>query len=125
MGNGPELADKLSSILPSNYLIRLVDTASLSIAEQISIMRKTDYLIGVHGAGLSLSIFMPPHSVLHEILPKKNIKVLILMSALSGHRVYSDIIKAKLKIINNNDIYFFDPYDFAKNKARKQLSNSF
>ena len=84
LGNGPELADKLSSILPSNYLIRLVDTASLSVIEQISIMRKTDYLIGVHGAGLSLSIFMPSHSVLHEILPKKNIKVLILMSTLAG-----------------------------------------
>ena len=84
LGNGPELADKLSSILPNNYLIRLVDTASLPIIEQISIMRKTDYLIGVHGAGLSLSIFMPSHSVLHEILPKKNIKVLILMSALAG-----------------------------------------
>jgi hypothetical protein len=123
LGNGPELADKLSSILPRNYLIRLVDTASLSIAEQISIMRKTDYLIGVHGAGLSLSIFMPPHSVLHEILPKKNIKVLILMSALSGHRVYSDIIKAKLKIINNNDIYFFDPYDFAKNIQKRIKDN--
>ena len=68
----------------NHVFIRLVDTASLSIIEQISIMRKTDYLIGVHGAGLSLSIFMPSHSVLHEILPKKSIKVLILMSTLAG-----------------------------------------
>ena len=42
LGNGPELADKLSSILPNNYLVRLVDTASLSFSEQISIMRKTN-----------------------------------------------------------------------------------
>ena len=76
LGNGPELADKLSSILSKNYLIRLVDTASLSIIDQISIMRKTDYLIGIHGAGLSLSIFMPTHSILHEILPKKIINFL-------------------------------------------------
>ena len=45
------------------------------------------------------------------------------MSALSGHRVYSDIIKAKLKIINNNDIYFFDPYDFAKNIQKRIKDN--
>ena len=73
LGNGPELADQLSFILPKNYLIRLVDTSSLSISEQISIMRQTDYLIGVHGAGLSLSIFMPSNAILYEILPKKKI----------------------------------------------------
>jgi hypothetical protein len=124
LGNGPELADKLSSILPKNYLIRLIDTASLSIIDQIAIMRKTDYLIGVHGAGISLSIFMPSHSILHEILPKKNIKVLVLMSALSGHKIYSDIIKSDLKLINNNDIYFFDKDEFAE-KALKHIKNNF
>ena len=120
LGNGPELADKLSAIVPKNYLIRLVDTASLPIIEQISIMRKTDYLIGVHGAGLSLSIFMPYQSVLYEILPKKNIKVLDLMSALSGHKVYSDVIKSELKIINNNQVYFFDSNQFIQ-KAIKYI----
>ena len=114
LGNGPELVNKLASALPKNFLVRLVDTASLSIIEQISIMRKTNYLIGVHGAGLSLSIFMPHNSVLYEILPKKNIKSLLIMSALSGHKVYSDIIKSKKKIINNNDVFFFDPNDFIK-----------
>jgi hypothetical protein len=42
LGNGPKLADKLSSLLPKNILIRLVDTASLHMREQISILRKTD-----------------------------------------------------------------------------------
>ena len=120
LGNGPELADKLSSMIPKNYLIRLVDTASLSIIQQISIMRKTDYLIGVHGAGLSLSIFMPPQSVLYEILPKKNIKVLVLMSALSGHKIYSDIVKSTRKIINDNEVYYFDLNDFEE-KVIKHL----
>ena len=73
-----------------NILIRLVDTASLSFSEQISIMRKTDYLIGIHGAGLSLSIFMPYESILHEVLPFKCNSLLTLMSALSGHVTYSD-----------------------------------
>ena len=123
LGNGPELADVLASILPNNYLIRLVDTASLSIFQQISIMRKTDYLIGVHGAGLSLSIFMPLQSVFYEILPKQNIKVLALMSALSGHKVYRDIIKSKLEIINDNEVYYFDPKDFSE-KALKHLKEN-
>jgi hypothetical protein len=75
LANGQELADKLASILPKNILIRLIDTASLSISEQISIMRKTDYLVGIHGAGLCLSIFMPNESILHELLPRKYINI--------------------------------------------------
>jgi hypothetical protein len=123
LGNGPELADKLASVLPKNYLIRLVDTASLSIVDQISIMRKTDYLIGIHGAGLTLSIFMPPKSILYEILPENNIKVLVLTSALSGHKIYSDILKSELKVINNNDIYFFDEQEFVENSLKHIKEN--
>ena len=115
LGNAIELTDKLSSILPKNYLVRLVDTASLSIIEQISIMRKTDYLIGIHGAGLSLSIFMPTQSVLYEILPKSNNKDPVVMSSLSGHKTYSDILKSKNKCINNNEFIFFDVSEFINN----------
>lgn len=43
LANGQELVDNLANFLPKNILIRLVDTASLSIIEQISLMRKTDY----------------------------------------------------------------------------------
>jgi hypothetical protein len=91
LANGQEIADKLASILPKNILIRLVDTASFSIVEQIAIMRKTDYLVGIHGAGLCLSIFMPHDSIIHEIVPKKCISVVTLMSSLSGHMTYSDL----------------------------------
>lgn len=109
LGNGLEIADKLALILhKKNYLIRLVDTATLSIKEQISIMKKTDYFIGIHGAGLSLSIFMPKQSILHEILPKGNNKDPIVMSSLSGHKTYSDILKSESKIINDNEFIFFD-----------------
>ena len=44
LGNGPELSEKLSRILPHNFLIKLVDTASLPITQQISIIKGTDYL---------------------------------------------------------------------------------
>ena len=115
LGNGIEIADKLALVLQEkNYLIRLVDTATLSIIKQISIMRKTDYFIGIHGAGLSLSIFMPNQSILHEILPKGNNKDPIVMSSLSGHKTYSDILKSGSKIINDNEYIFFDVSEVIK-----------
>ncbi len=124
LGNGPELADKLEKIIPSNFLIRLVDTASLSIIEQISLMKNTDYFIGIHGAGLALSIFMPNNSILHEILPYKKNQLLILMSKLSGHKTYSDIIKKRIKIIDKNEYIFFNENDFA-NCVLKRLKENY
>ena len=125
LGNGPELADKLSSILPNNYLIRLVDTASLSIISQISIMRKTDLLIGIHGAGLSLSIFLPTKSILYEILPKENNKDPIVMSSLSGHKTYSDILKSENKIVNDSELIFFNIPEFIKKTMEHIRENYF
>jgi len=125
LANGKELADKLASFLPKNILIRLVDTASLSISEQISIMRKTDYLIGIHGAGLCLSVFMPSESILHEILPKKYNSLITLMSTLSGHVTYSDLIKYKKNNYGGNENLFFEPDDFVKNVLNHMLQNNF
>ena len=124
LANGPDLAEKLASVLPNNYLIRLVDTASLSFIKQISIMRKTNYLIGIHGAGLTLSIFMPSQSILYEILPKENIKDLILMSSLSGHKTYSDVLKSESKHINSNELIYFDISEFINNTLRHIKENS-
>ena len=45
------------------------------------------------------------------------------MSALSGHKVYRDIIKSKLEIINDNEVYYFDPKDFSE-KALKHLKEN-
>lgn len=124
LGNGPELADKLEQIIPRNFLIRLVDTASLSITQQISLMKNTDYFIGIHGAGLALSIFMPNSSILHEILPYKKNKLLSLMSKLSGHKTYSDIINNRIKIIDKNEYIFFNENDFA-NCVLKRLKENY
>ncbi len=114
LGNGPELTNRIASILPNNYLVRLIDTASLNIIEQIAIMKKTDYFIGVHGAGLSLSVFMPKQSVLQEILPYKRNKLLLLMSKLSGHKTFADIIKNEIKFIDTNEYIYFNEDDFIK-----------
>lgn len=122
LANGQELADKLASILPKNILIRLVDTASLSISDQISLMRKTDYLVGIHGAGLCLSIFMSQGSILQEVLPWKPISVVTMMSAMSGHITYSDLIKSKDK---NKKNISFKPEFFAKSVLNHMLENNF
>ena len=112
LGNAPELAEKLASQLPDDILVRLIDTASLPIEEQISIMRKTDYFIGIHGAGLVLSIFLPKESILDEIL--SNMQGLSSMSRLSGHKTYTDYIKHNIKIIDDNENFFFDANDFVR-----------
>jgi len=112
LGNGPELADKLASKLPKNILLRLIDTAALPISQQISILRETDYYVGIHGAGLTLSIFAPNHCILHEVLPDINMIGLVLMGALSGHKTYSDIIQSDIKDIDGNKNVFFEPDAF-------------
>ena len=118
LGNGPELADKLSSLLPKNILLRLIDTARLPIKQQISIMRNTDYFVGIHGAGLSLSIFAPQNCIYHEVLHVPNMNGLELFAALSGHKVYKDIIAANVKYIDGNENIFFNVDEFAKTVVR-------
>ena len=125
LGNGIELADKLALALPKNYLIRLINTASLTIIEQISLMRKTDLLIGVHGAGITLAIFMPSKSILYEFLPKENNKDPIFISSLSGHKTYSIILKSKHKIINKNEVLFFNSNEFVESVLRLIKENNF
>jgi hypothetical protein len=109
IGNGPEMIEKLSEILPKHILIRLIDTASLSLTQQISLMRKTDIYVGVHGAGLMLSAFMPTTSILVELSLLKKTHNLVLMSRLSGHKTYSYIMDAPTKEINGSQYIFFDP----------------
>ena len=125
LGNGPELAEILGNVLPNDCLIRLVDTASLPITQQISIIKNTDYFIGVHGAGLTLSIFMPIKSIFHEIHPFKKNKLLLLLSKLSGHKSYADIIKSSIKNIDNNEYIFFDESAFVKNVIKHMRQNNF
>ena len=49
--------------------INLVNFASLSFAEQLQTVRRTDVLAGVHGAGLTHAIFLPSASAVVEIMP--------------------------------------------------------
>lgn len=125
LGNATQLIDKLASCLPGNVLVRLVDTAQLNISEQISIMKKTDYFIGVHGAGLFLSIFMPINSILQEISFGKKTTNLLKMSRLSGHIAYGDVIKANIESISDNEYIFFDSNNLTITILEHMKKNNF
>ena len=125
LGNGPELAEKLAKKLPKDFLVRLVDTAGMTTREQISLMKKTDYLVGMHGAGLILGIYMSNKSILHEVLPARNMPVLTFMSALSGHRTYSDILRSTMKYIDDSEYFFFREGHFVRKVLLHMRENNY
>jgi protein O-GlcNAc transferase len=49
--------------------IQVVDFAAMTFPEQLKTIHHTDILVGVHGAGLTHAMFLPPHSTVVEILP--------------------------------------------------------
>jgi protein O-GlcNAc transferase len=54
----------------SEVFIQLIDFAVLPFQEQIQIIRGTDVLVGVHGAGLTHGLWLPQRSAMVEILPE-------------------------------------------------------
>ena len=52
-------------------------------------------------------------------------KGLALMSRLSGHKTYSDILKAYKSIINENEYIFFDREDFTQKILQRMKENNF
>lgn len=48
-----------------------VDLEKLSVTEQISLFRSSEFVVGVHGAGLANIIFCPPRSKVLEIFPPR------------------------------------------------------
>ena len=124
LGNGIEIIEKLYEVLPKTTLIRLVDTSQLSINEQISLMKKTDYFIGIHGAGLALSAFMPNTSILNEISNKFQSDNLLIVSKLSGHKTYSDYLSYKTEYINDNQYLYFNP-DSISERVYARMNETF
>jgi hypothetical protein len=128
LGNGEEILEKLDSVLfKEKFLIRLVDTAILSFEEQISIMQKTNYLLGIHGAGMFLSIFLPYKSIAHEIKKKKRYTTNRpqIAGILSGHKYYSDFVEADIKNLDFQEKYFVDLNDLEKKVLKILNENNF
>jgi len=128
LGNGEEILEKLDSVLlKEKFLIRLVDTASLSFEKQISLMQKTDYLLGIHGAGMFLSIFLPQKSIAHEIKSRKRRTPNRpqIAGILSGHKYYSDFINVDIKNLDFQEKYFVDLNDLEKKVFKILTENNF
>jgi len=128
LGNGEEMLEKLDSVLlKEKFLIRLVDTARLSFEQQISIMRKTNYLLGIHGAGMFLSIFLPHKSIAHEIKNKnrKTPNRPQIAGILSGHKYYSDFVNSDIKNLDSQEKYFVDLNDLEKKVFKILTENNF
>ena len=125
VGNGPELVEKLASVLPKDYLIRLVDTSRLSISEQISIIRSSDYIVGIHGAGFTLSIYAKNDCIIHEIWNKYYNYLLMRMASLSGHRAYYDTISAKVYNKELLEYIYLNEDELAKCLLKRMKENNF
>jgi protein O-GlcNAc transferase len=83
------LLDDLKTTYP-DITINIVDFAALSFREQVETVATTDILVGVHGAGLTHSMWLPPHSAVVEILPEKvGHKGFRNLAKLRGHQYFS------------------------------------
>lgn len=91
--------------------IQLVDFASLSFLEQLKKVRRTDILVGVHGAGLTHGIFLPPGSTMVEILPPDlKYKGFRNLAKMLGHNYFSSHGVTHLTNSTKGDWQFDDVY---------------
>ncbi|XP_061170409.1 uncharacterized protein LOC133179728 [Saccostrea echinata] len=67
--NERDLQQFLQKFYPT-HSIASVQTDKLSMQDQLSAIANTDILIGMHGAGLTLALFLPKHGGLIELYPK-------------------------------------------------------
>ncbi|KAL4788765.1 DUF563 domain-containing protein [Aspergillus venezuelensis] len=83
--------DLVQSTFP-HVKVQSFDFAAIPFHTQLEIIRNTNILVGVHGAGLTHGMFLPPRSVMVEILPPslnhkgfRNVASLLGHSYLSAH----------------------------------------
>ncbi|KAK2745274.1 hypothetical protein FQN57_003969 [Myotisia sp. PD_48] len=74
----------------SQIKVQSIDFAAIPFKEQLKVARATDVLVGVHGAGLTHSMFLREGSVVVEILPRDfNHKGFLNVANLLGHSHFS------------------------------------
>ena len=66
--NEQELVDTLRKDFPA-YTVKGVQIDLFEMRQQLEFARETDLLIGMHGAGLTHTMFLPKHAGLIELLP--------------------------------------------------------
>ena len=90
-------------------------------------MQKTDYFMGIHGAGLFLSIYLPKGAIVHEI--KSKLKIVPnrpqIIGILSGHKFYSDFINIEIKNEDFQEKYYIDVKDLTEKILKHMKDNNF
>ncbi|CAG8044581.1 unnamed protein product [Penicillium salamii] len=86
-----EYLEDLGSAFP-DILIQEFDFATISFEDQLEIVQKTNILVGVHGAGLTHAMFLPPRSTVVEIIPDKvDNRAYENLASLMGHSYLSAV----------------------------------
>ncbi|XP_078326214.1 uncharacterized protein LOC111124162 [Crassostrea virginica] len=67
--NHMELQRAVQQVFPY-HSVQGLQIDKLSMKEQLNLIAKTDILIGMHGAGLSFTLFLPQHASLIELFPR-------------------------------------------------------
>ena len=73
--NVPEMQSAIRNFQSSTnahnttFNVSVVDFEGMSLIQQIKLMRATDVIISVHGAGLTNIAFMKPCSIIIEVMP--------------------------------------------------------
>ena len=67
--NEDELISGVNDLLPGHD-VRGIQIDKFTMKMQLQLISETDILIGMHGAGLAHTLFLPPHAGLIELYPK-------------------------------------------------------
>lgn len=107
--HGEEYFNRVASKYP-HVKVQSVDMAGLSLQKQLELIQGTDVLVGVHGAGLTHGMFLPPSSAMVELLPHKlDHKGFRNMASLMDHEYFtihaSGATAAKRDDWHSNDVY--------------------
>ena len=66
--NEAEILSTINSVL-EGHTVKAVVLEEMGMKEQLSLFTKTDMLIGMHGAGMAHTMFLPPHAAVFETFP--------------------------------------------------------
>ena len=106
--NIDEVKKKITLEQSSKYDIRFVQWENHTIKEQLEIANQTDIMVGVHGAGLTWSIFMESHSRLIEIYPgNSNTDNYIRwcnIAKIKYHRLCGTIVEGSVQNFRNSNL---------------------
>jgi protein O-GlcNAc transferase len=97
LDNHQAMVEQLSLINPSVY-VQEVDLAAMDFKTQIQLIQDTDILVGVHGAGLTHILYLPPRAVVIEIMPLglqyEGFRNLARLRRLQYFRIHGDTVPA-------------------------------